>query len=131
MQSSDMREMAYLADRLIGIQEDLPDEDDRNALGEAAHYLRGTLSHPVPTANAMAGRELPSPETMLTYASILEKPQYYIHTDRKKYRLATGEIIEAACAALRYCAALTPKPPTPTESPPYEGGTSGYGLESS
>src|SRR6266705_1448081 len=29
-----------LADRLIGIQEDLPNEDDRNTLGEAAHYLR-------------------------------------------------------------------------------------------
>jgi hypothetical protein len=50
---------------------------------------------------------LPKPETMLTYASILEKPKYQI--DEKtgiKYRLATGEIVEAACAALRYCAAL-------------------------
>lgn len=47
---------------------------------------------------------LPSPETMLTYASILEKPQYVVK-DRIRYMLATGEVIEAACAALRECAA--------------------------
>jgi hypothetical protein len=46
--------------------------------------------------------KLPSPETMLTYASILEKPKY----DERGFQLATGEIIEAACAALCYCAAL-------------------------
>jgi hypothetical protein len=46
--------------------------------------------------------DLPTPETMLTYASILEKPQY----DKFGVRLATGEIVEAACAALRVCAAL-------------------------
>ena len=48
---------------------------------------------------------LPSPETMLTYASILEKPKYQV--DEKtgiKYRLATGEIVEAACTALRVLA---------------------------
>lgn len=48
---------------------------------------------------------LPSPKTMLTYASILEKPKYQV--DEKtgiKYRLATGEIVEAACEALRQCA---------------------------
>ena len=50
---------------------------------------------------------LPSPETMLAYASILEKPQY----DPRGFKLATGEIIEAACAALRYCAALKPEKP--------------------
>lgn len=52
-------------------------------------------------------KHLPKPETMLTYASILEKPKYQV--DEKtgiKYRLATGEIVEAACAALRYCATL-------------------------
>jgi hypothetical protein len=49
--------------------------------------------------------ELPSPETMLTYASILEKPQYIVVNGHKQL-LATGEIIEAACAALRYCATL-------------------------
>lgn len=51
---------------------------------------------------------LPKPETMLIYASILEKPQYYIDAvTGAKYLLPTGEIIEAACAALRYCAATT------------------------
>jgi len=39
---------------------------------------------------------------MLTYASILEKPKY----DERGFQLATGEIIEAACAALRHCAAI-------------------------
>ena len=29
-----------LADQLVGIQEDLASEDDRDALGKAAHYLR-------------------------------------------------------------------------------------------
>lgn len=33
-------DLRALADRIIGIQEDLPDEDDRAALGEAAHWLR-------------------------------------------------------------------------------------------
>ena len=47
--------------------------------------------------------ELPSPETMLTYASILEKQQYVVK-DNVKYPIATGEIVEAACAALRVCA---------------------------
>jgi hypothetical protein len=47
---------------------------------------------------------LPAPETMLAYASILEKPQYAIHKGIK-YALATGEIVEAACEALRICAA--------------------------
>lgn len=47
---------------------------------------------------------LPSPETMLTYASILEKPQYWVDPRGRKWLLATGEIIEAACAALRHCA---------------------------
>ena len=48
---------------------------------------------------------LPSPETMLTYASILEKPQYIVK-DGRKFLLPTGEIIEAACEALRVCAQL-------------------------
>lgn len=48
---------------------------------------------------------LPKPETMLAYASILEKPQYVVKSNIR-YQLATGEVIEAACAALRYCAAL-------------------------
>jgi len=39
---------------------------------------------------------------MRTYASILEKPQY----DYKGVKLATGEIVEAACAALRICARI-------------------------
>jgi hypothetical protein len=55
---------------------------------------------------------LPSAETMLAYASILEKPKYQV--DEKtgiKYRLATGEVVEAACAALRACAALTQPAP--------------------
>lgn len=46
---------------------------------------------------------LPSPETMLAYASILEKPKY----DDRGFKLATGEIVEAACAALRHCAGLS------------------------
>lgn len=49
--------------------------------------------------------KLPQPETMLTYASILEKPQYVIKNGIK-YLLPTGEIIEAACEALRFCAKL-------------------------
>jgi len=48
---------------------------------------------------------MPKPETMLTYASILEKQQYVVK-DNVKYPIPTGEIVEAACAALRYCAAL-------------------------
>ena len=47
--------------------------------------------------------ELPAPETMLTYASILEKPQYTVKNGARS-KLATGEIVEAACAALRICA---------------------------
>lgn len=51
--------------------------------------------------------DLPKPETMLMYASILEKSQYFTHPKTGiKYPLATGEIVEAACAALRVCAAL-------------------------
>jgi hypothetical protein len=49
--------------------------------------------------------QMPSPETLLTYASILEKPQYEF-TRGRKIKLATGEIVEAACAALRVCAQL-------------------------
>lgn len=41
---------------------------------------------------------------MLTYASILEKQQYVIHKGIK-VPIATGEIVEAACEALRVCAA--------------------------
>lgn len=55
--------------------------------------------------------DLPSPETMRDYASYLEKPKY--HVDPKtgiRYRLATGEVVEAACAALRYCAKLAEDP---------------------
>jgi hypothetical protein len=37
-----------IADQLISIQEDLPNEDNRNVLGMAAHYLR---SAPVPPAD--------------------------------------------------------------------------------
>lgn len=46
---------------------------------------------------------LPSPETMLTYASILEKPQYNIKNGIR-YQIPAGEIVEAACMALRLCA---------------------------
>lgn len=54
---------------------------------------------------------LPKPETMLTYASMLEKPQYHVDAvTGAKFRLATGEVVEAACAALRYCAALASEP---------------------
>lgn len=62
------------------------------------------------TTKAETLREvLPKPETMLTYASMLEKPQYQVDPKTGvKYRLATGEVVEAACAALRYCAALAP-----------------------
>lgn len=49
--------------------------------------------------------DLPNPETMLTYASMLEKPQHVIKNG-VKFPIATGEIVEAACAALRVCAAL-------------------------
>lgn len=52
---------------------------------------------------------MPKPETMLAYASILEKPQYWVDPKTgQKYLLATGEIVEAACAALRFCAAVAP-----------------------
>lgn len=50
--------------------------------------------------------QLPKPEMMLTYASILEKPQYWIDKSGHKFLLQTGEIVEAACAALRLTAAL-------------------------
>lgn len=51
--------------------------------------------------------KLPKAETLLAYASILEKPKYWVDPKTgKKYLLATGEIVEAACAALRYCASL-------------------------
>lgn len=49
--------------------------------------------------------KLPQSETMLIYASILEKPQYHVK-DGVKYLIPTGEVIEAACDALRYCAKL-------------------------
>jgi hypothetical protein len=35
-----LKDMLRTADALIGIQEDLPDEQDRDVLGRAAHYLR-------------------------------------------------------------------------------------------
>lgn len=53
----------------------------------------------------MEMKHLPQSETMRTYASILEKPQYVVHKGIR-YPIATGEIVEAACAALRYCAEL-------------------------
>ena len=37
---TDRAELMKLADQIIGIQEDLPDQEDRDALGHAAHYLR-------------------------------------------------------------------------------------------
>jgi hypothetical protein len=43
-----------------------------------------------------------SAETLLTYAGILEKPQ----RDAKGAIIPTGEIVEAACAALRRVAAM-------------------------
>lgn len=49
---------------------------------------------------------LPASETLEAYASILEKPQYHIDARGRKTRLATGEIVEAACAALRICARI-------------------------
>lgn len=49
---------------------------------------------------------LPAPDTMLAYASILEKPRYYVHTDGIKYRYPDSEVLRAAAAALRHCAAL-------------------------
>jgi hypothetical protein len=45
---------------------------------------------------------LPSPETMLTYASILEKPQ----RDHRGALCAPSEIITAAAEALRMCATV-------------------------
>jgi len=63
-------------------------------------------------ASPLRGRDLPKPETMLTYASILEKPQYAIHNG-VKYALATGEVVDAACTALRHCAALASPPEHP------------------
>lgn len=58
---------------------------------------------------------LPKPETMLTYASILEKPQYVVQNGIR-YQLATGEVIEAACSALRQRAAATPSSPQDREA---------------
>lgn len=46
---------------------------------------------------------LPKSETMLAYASILERPQYVIKNG-VRFPITTGEVIEAACAALRFCA---------------------------
>jgi hypothetical protein len=46
--------------------------------------------------------QLPAPETLEAYASILGKPQYTMRGER----MATGEIVEAACAALRICARI-------------------------
>ena len=51
--------------------------------------------------------QMPAPETLLTYASILEKPQYWVDPRTgRKVLLATGEIVEAACDALRVCARI-------------------------
>lgn len=50
-------------------------------------------------------QSLPAPETLLAYASILEKPQFYVHQG-VKLRMPQGEPIKAAIAALRHCAAL-------------------------
>lgn len=72
--------------------------------GEFALTILWQPGQPAPTGMREA---LPSAETMLTYASILEKPQYQVDPKTgQKYPLATGEIVEAACAALRFCAAL-------------------------
>lgn len=57
---------------------------------------------------------LPKSETMRAYASILEKPQY----DTRGFKLATGEVVEAACAALRVCARLKDA----VEAASYQGG---------
>jgi hypothetical protein len=62
---------------------------------------------------------------MLTYASILEKPQYYIHKGQK-YLMPRSEIIDAAIAALRHCAVTShtrpnraaPDVSTPARRPP-------------
>lgn len=48
---------------------------------------------------------LPSVETMLCYADILEKPKFDVRNGIK-YRLPNGEIIKAAIEALRFCGAL-------------------------
>ncbi len=67
----------------------------------------------LPAPSAWQGMEgLPKPETMLAYASILEKPQYVVKNG-VKFQIATGEIVEAACVALRYCAAQSPPAPLP------------------
>jgi hypothetical protein len=51
--------------------------------------------------------QLPAAETLLTYASILEKPKYWIDpATGHRHKLATGEPVEAACAALRICARI-------------------------
>lgn len=51
--------------------------------------------------------EMPAAETLLTYADILEKPQYTVNPKTgQRHKLATGEIIEAATMALRLCASL-------------------------
>lgn len=65
----------------------------------------GSASHAISNIIGCTQMSLPSPETMLAYASILEKQQYVVH-NRIKYPIATGEIVEAACAALRHCASL-------------------------
>jgi hypothetical protein len=51
---------------------------------------------------------------MLLYASILEKPRYDVHKG-VRYLLPRGEIINAAIAALRHCAALPPADHAPSE----------------
>jgi hypothetical protein len=53
---------------------------------------------------------------MLTYASILEKPQYYIHKGQK-FLMPRSEIIDAAIAALRELAStMSPAHPSPIEN---------------
>jgi len=42
--------MLELADKIIDIQEDLPNEDDRNVLGMAAHFLRALPAQGEPVA---------------------------------------------------------------------------------
>lgn len=59
------------------------------------------------TLESLEMKHLPTPETMLGYASILEKPKYEVDPKTGiKYRLKDGEVVKAACAALRYCATL-------------------------
>jgi hypothetical protein len=56
-----------------------------------------------PTAGVGGLPHMPKPETLRSYAKILENPQ----RDARGIVIPTGEVIEAACAALRYWAALS------------------------